>query len=286
MLLGSQLAVLSVPPRTLAAMELLRSVTGRVTVSAHRGASGYAPENTMAAFRLAAELGADAVELDVHLTADDRLVVVHDDTLDRTTAGRGYVRDHTCAEVSNLAADATFGEAFAAERVPLLENVLRWAGEANMPLAIELKRPNEALGREPYPELARLVLEQVFVAGVADQVVLFSDDHALVREVHQLAPEVTTGIALGLATFIDPVGLAREAGANGIYVYWRYASRRFVEACHTADLHVFGFGLGDDLTRTVELRAMLANGTDFVSSGKPDLLRAFVDGCAPRTFDE
>jgi hypothetical protein len=79
--------------------------------------------------------------------------------------------------------------------------------------------------------------------------------------------------------------VAAQRSWSGTEFGLRYAGRRFVEACHTADLHVFGFGLGDDPTRTVEIRAMRANGTDFVSSGKPDLLRAFVDGCAPRTFD-
>jgi glycerophosphoryl diester phosphodiesterase len=258
-------------------MQLLRSATGRVTVSAHRGASGYAPENTLAAFRLAHELGADMVEFDVHLTADERLVVIHDDTLDRTTTGGGYVRDRTWDEISRLNAGAWYGPEFPGERVPLLDEALAWAGEARMPLSIELKRPNEALNREPYPDLAARVIERVQAHGLADRVLLFSDDHALVRTTRQLAPNIGTSIVLGLATFIDPVARAREAGADGLAVYWRYASRRMVDACHAAGIHVFGFGVGDDLSQTAGLEAMLINGTDFVSSGQPDRLRAFVD---------
>src|SRR5260221_43314 len=105
-------------------MQLLRAETGRVTVSAHRGASGYAPENTLAAFRLANELGADMVEFDVHLTADERLVLIHDDTLDRTTTGTGYVRDHTWDEIAGLDAGAWYAPEFQGERVPLLDDVL------------------------------------------------------------------------------------------------------------------------------------------------------------------
>src|SRR5882672_765563 len=142
-------------------MRLLRSETGRVTVSAHRGASGYAPENTLAAFRLAAELGADMIEFDVHLTADDRLVVLHDDTLDRTTSGSGYVRDHTWDEICRLDAGGWYAPQFAGQRVPLLEDVLSWAREAGMPLSIEMKRPNAALNRDPYPELAARVIERI-----------------------------------------------------------------------------------------------------------------------------
>ncbi len=258
-------------------MQLLRSETGRVTVSAHRGASGYAPENTLVAFRLAQELGADMVEFDVHLTADDQLVVIHDDTLERTTTGRGYVRDQTWDEISRLDAGAWYGPEFAGERVPLLDEALAWAGDAGMPLSIELKRPNEALNREPYPDLAARVIERVQAHGLADRVLLFSDDHALVRTTRQLAPNIGTSIVLGLATFIDPVARAHEAGADGLAVYWRYASRRMVDACHAAGIHVFGFGVGDDLSQTAGLEAMLINGTDFVSSGQPDRLRAFVD---------
>jgi glycerophosphoryl diester phosphodiesterase len=261
-------------------MQLLRSETGRVTVSAHRGASGYAPENTLAAFRLARELGADMVEFDLHLTADDRLVVLHDDTLDRTTNGTGYVRDHTWAEIARLDAGARYRPEFAGERVPLLDDVLDWAGRVGMPLSIEMKRPNEALNRDPYPDLAARIIARVQAHGLADQVLLFSDDHALVKTTRQLAPGIGTSIVLGLATFIDPVTLAREAGADGLAVYWRYASRRMVEACHAAGIHVFGFGVGDDLSQTAGLEAMLANGTDFVSSGQPDRLRAFVDARA------
>jgi glycerophosphoryl diester phosphodiesterase len=216
------------------------------------------------------------VEFDVHLTADDRLVVIHDDTLERTTTGHGYVRDHSWEEIARLDAGAWYGPEFAGARVPLLDEALAWAGEAGVPLSIELKRPNEALNRAPYPDLAARVIERVQAHGLADQVLLFSDDHALVRTARQLAPEIGTSIVLGLATFIDPVALAREAGADGLAVYWRYASRRMVEACHAAGLHVFGFGVGDDLTQTAGLEAMLINGTDFVSSGQPDRLRAFV----------
>jgi glycerophosphoryl diester phosphodiesterase len=258
-------------------MEMLRSKLGRVAISAHRGASGYAPENTLAAFRQAHALGADMVELDVHLTRDERLVVHHDDTLDRTTNGTGYVRDHTWDQLKDLDAGSWYGPEFAGERIPLLEDVLTWAAASRMPLSIELKRPNEALGREPYPNLAARVIEQVEAHDLADRVLLFSDDHTVVRAVRDLAPHIGTGVVLGGATFIDPIGLAHAAGADGIYVHWRFASRRLVKACHAAGLHIFGYGVGDDLSRADEIEAMLANGTDFVGSGQPDRLRAFVD---------
>lgn len=240
-------------------------------ISAHRGASGYAPENTMAAFRLADELGADSVEFDVHMSADDRLVVIHDDTLDRTTNGRGYVRDHVWSELSCL----LVGES---ERIPLMEEVLEWARSVNMPLSIEMKRPNAALGRAPYPDLARRIIEVVRAFDLTDQVLVFSDDHALVRAARQIEPSVATAVVLGLGTFIDPIGLAKAAGADGVALYWRYLSVALVDAFHGAGMHVFGFGVGEDPAADSQgLEAMLRNGTDFVSSGQPDRLRAIVD---------
>ena len=261
-------------------MEWLRPVTGRVAVVAHRGAHGYAPENTMAAFRLAHELGADAIELDVHLSADERLVVMHDDTLDRTTSGSGLIGERTWDELSGLSAGAWYGAAFATQRLPLLEEVLDWARQVRMPLSIELKRPNAALGREAYPQLGARVLAMVDQFRMRQDVLLFSDDHTAIREVRGIAPDVATSITLGGAIFLDPIGLAREAGADGIAIYWSYASRELVAACHAARLHVFGFGLGDDLSRRVELEAMLANGTDILSGGAPDKLREIVEAWA------
>src|SRR4029077_5147965 len=93
-------------------------------VIAHRGASGTCPENTLAGFRRAAELGAPMVELDVQLTRDGEGVVIHDVTLDRTTDGSGPVADHPRAEIERLDAGAWFGPTFRGERVPTLARVL------------------------------------------------------------------------------------------------------------------------------------------------------------------
>ena len=91
-------------------------------VLAHRGASGYAPENTLEAFKLAMEMGADGFELDVHLSADGELIVIHDETVDRTTNGKGYVKDMTLAQLKQL--DACKGmEAYRGARIPTLGQV-------------------------------------------------------------------------------------------------------------------------------------------------------------------
>lgn len=229
----------------------------------------------MAAFRRAAALGADSVELDVHLTADDQIVVIHDDLLDRTTSGTGYVRDRTWEEIRALDAGSWFAPDFAGERVPLLAEVLAWARDAAMPLSIELKRPIPALGRLSYPDFPRRVVDLVREHRLTD-VLFHSDDHASVLETKRLAPEFPTGIAHGGAMFIDPLAAVRAARADGLYTHWRYVTRELVERCHAADVHVFGFGVGDDPTQLPQIHAMLENGTDFLSSAYPDRLRQVV----------
>src|SRR5919204_3658410 len=110
------------PPRALG--RRLREERGRVWVVGHRGAMGYCPENTMISFARAVELGADWVELDVHLTRDGALAVIHDETLERTTNGKGLVREHTLDELKRLDAGSWFAPAYAGERIPSLDEEL------------------------------------------------------------------------------------------------------------------------------------------------------------------
>src|SRR5512137_1822539 len=104
----------------------------------HRGAPAEAPENTLASFQRAREAGAHGVELDVMLSADGQVVVCHDFWVDRTTDGRGRIRELTVAQLKTLDAGSWFGPQFAGERIPTLRQVVDWAGQ-DMLLNIELK---------------------------------------------------------------------------------------------------------------------------------------------------
>lgn len=111
-----------------------------VLVISHRGASGKYPENTMAAFRMATEIKVDIIELDVRRSKDGHLVVIHDAKLGRTTNGEGRVREKTLAELKALSAGAWFGEKYAGEKIPTLDEVLAWAQD-KLPLVIDVKIP-------------------------------------------------------------------------------------------------------------------------------------------------
>ena len=93
----------------------------------HRGAMGYAPENTMSAFKTGLKMGADFVECDVHLSKDNKCVVMHDESLERTTSGHGLIRDTLSSKIRKLDAGAWLSKSFRGERVPMLADLLNWA---------------------------------------------------------------------------------------------------------------------------------------------------------------
>ena len=158
-------------------------------VVAHRGSSAHAPENTFAAYQLALEQKADAIELDVHLTADGQLAVIHDETLDRTTSGSGAVASLTMDEIRKADAGARFGSgSFAGQglRVPTLPEVLDWL-PAGVGLAIEIK------ARAAVPA----TVDALHASDVdPDLVSLISFDEVAINEVHAIDPSLTTGLLL------------------------------------------------------------------------------------------
>ncbi len=159
-------------------------------IVAHRGASGHAPENTFAAYELALEQKADAIELDVHLTSDGQLAVIHDESLERTTSGSGAIASLTMEQVRAADAGARFGSGeFAGRglRVPTLPEVLDWLPEG-VGLAVEIK------ARSAVPAtVAALAGSRVGRDGLA---VMISFDERAVDEAHAINPELRTGILL------------------------------------------------------------------------------------------
>ncbi len=190
-----------------------------INIIGHRGAPAEAPENTLASFRRALDLGVAAVELDVQLTQDGRLAVIHDETLDRTTNGRGPVGDFTLAQLQKL--DAGQGEP-----IPALEEVLELVrGRAH--LAVELKQP----------EAAPALLEFFRQHQAFDAARVISFWHPAVKALKEAEPRLQTG-ALLVGCPADPVGLAHAAGAGTLVLNYRYVNRELVAAARRREIGV------------------------------------------------
>lgn len=245
------------------------TVTGRVNLVAHRGASALAPENTLGAFRLAELAGADLIELDVHLTRDDEVVVIHDETLERTTSGRGPVREHTLAQIRALAVRGSD------ERVPTLDEVAAWARGTRLGLEVEIKQPTAALGRARYPDIAERVSAILAARAMVERSIVHSFDHATVRQVRAALPDATTAVLLGGGVLIDPVSVARAADASGIHARWSSVTEELCDQAHGAGLHVHAWGLPEPLAASLVAR-LLAFGVDSLSANDPGALRALL----------
>ncbi|MBQ6480134.1 MAG: glycerophosphodiester phosphodiesterase [Anaerolineaceae bacterium] len=155
----------------------------------HRGYSGNYPENTMLAFQKAMEAGADGIELDVQFSKDGRLVIIHDETLDRTTTGKGWVRDHTLEELKSLDASFKFTGQYGVNQIPTLCEVLDYMKDKDAVTNIELKT-----GVFEYEGIEEAVLNCVRKHNLSDKVIISSFNHYSILRMRKLAPELKCGL--------------------------------------------------------------------------------------------
>jgi len=183
----------------------------------------------MAAFRRAYELGAHMIELDVQLTRDDEVVVFHDDTLERTTSGRGSVGELALATLRGLDAGAWFGPAFRGERIPTLAEVL---AAIPLPVNVELKPvPSAAAG-----PLAARALAVVMAAAALDRVVFSSFDPAAVEAVRDAAPQASLAILWSTNPVPEGLAFARRVGARALHLRKDAATAAAIGAAADAGL--------------------------------------------------
>lgn len=190
----------------------------------HRGASGHAPENTLEAFRLAMEMGADGFELDVHLSKDGELVVIHDETVDRTTDGTGLVRDLTLEQLQAL--DASNGmEAYRGARIPTLGEVFDLIRDTHHIVNVEVKTDEWF-----YPRIEEKCLALAAQKGVEDRVIYSSFNHYTLLKLRQLKPDAKLGMLFG-DIMVEP---------------WVYAEPLKVDYLHPMKMNIYvpGFAAG------------------------------------------
>lgn len=221
-------------------------------IFAHRGASAYAPENTLAAFELALRQGADAIELDTKLTADGQVVVIHDQTLDRTTSKSGQVRDFTLAEIRKLDAGSHFDIAFKGESIPTLEEVLKAVGQLTY---VNIEIANYASITDELPFKVANIVKRMHLAHR----VIFSSFNplALIRA-RKILPDTPIGfLALpGKSGWVARSWLGQLLRYQSLHPEYRDVTPDLVRKAHQNGKYVFVYTVNqaEEMTRLFEIK--------------------------------
>lgn len=243
-------------------------------VIAHRGDSAHRPENTLAAFAGALEVGATIVELDVQLTADGEVIVLHDVTLDRTTDGSGDVRRMSLAQVRRVSAGYPdrFGSAWPGERVPTLAEVLVLVGERAR-VMVEVK--TESVGDAEDGGIEARTVEILRRFEMAERVALISFDHRALLRLRRLAPEITRGQLFGRTTPAEALHAARDASCRILMPHKSQLSDALAQGAAAEGLMLATWVVDDPQ----ELKQIARFGLYGVGSNRPGvLLDAIADG--------
>lgn len=238
-------------------------MTAAVMVIAHRGASSYGPENTLAAFDLALKMRVRHIELDVALTSDNHVVVIHDDKLDRTTNGCGLVTSHTLAALRELDAGLWFGAQFKGERIPTFDEVLaRYKGRVHIHTEIKGKSAS----------LSQRTADLIHKHGMEGQVTVTSFQSVRLEEMRACAPELPMGwLVRDLNDSI--IAQAHAIGVTQLCPRADTVTREWVDRLHAEGFVVRAWGVG-----TEELMHRLVQaGVDGMTVNFPDKLIAYLE---------
>lgn len=235
-----------------------------MVIISHRGASGYAPENTLASMKMALEMGCEAMEFDVQLTKDNQMIVCHDFTVDRTTNGTGEVKDLTLAEIKSLDAGSWFSKEFAGERIPTLDEVLDLVPN-DLLLHIEIKKT--ATDKR---NIEKMLYDYLVRYNRLSTSLISSFNHSSVLEIKKLDNQLNIAIALE-ADLIEPL---KYIEGNNLPIYSFHPCYDYVTADMIKQLHDHNIKVNCWTVNSKEVALSLKEmGVDSVFSNYPDLLK-------------
>jgi glycerophosphoryl diester phosphodiesterase len=227
-------------------------------IFAHRGYTALYPENTMLAFKKAEEAGADGLEIDVQLTKDGEVVVIHDERVDRTTNGKGFVKDLLYKDLRNLNAANHVKTFLKKQRIPSLREVLEWMTTNKIICNIELKN-----GIIPYEGMEEKVIQLVRKYNLSDRVIFSSFNHYSIVYCHRIAPEIETAPLM----------------AECLYMPWVYAQSIRAKGIHPK----FSSLTGDVIQKTIENGIAVR---PYTVNKEKDMLRLMRAGCTALITDD
>ena len=246
-------------------------------IYAHRGASGYAPENTLEAFALAARMGAHGVELDVHISRDGELVVSHDESIERVSNGTGFLCDFTLKELKSLSFNKTKPE-YQDARIPTLKEVFELLKPTGLGINIELK--NSLI---EYPDLEQKVVELTAREFSLDRVIFSSFNHYSMLRVKEIDPSLTCGLLYD-ATLVRPWEYAAKLGMDALHPHYSQVITPggFCRKAHEAGIavHTWTVNTSDEIVR------VLTEGADIVITNYPDMAVKLLEETVSRPVPE
>lgn len=235
---------------------------------AHRGFSGMYPENTMLAFQKAVEAGADGIEMDVQLTKDGQLVVIHDEQVDRTTDGKGLVRDYTLDELKKLDASYRYRGQIDAVTIPTFDEYCQWAKDQSIVTNIELKT-----GVYPYPGIEEKVWNMLKAYHLEDRVIISSFNHFSVLRMKELAPSLTYGL-LTETWLVHPGQYTENLGVACYHPYYGSLTQETVDEIKSHGIIINTFTVNTE----ADVQDLLRKGVDCVIGNYPDMVRRILKG--------
>ncbi|MBQ3667667.1 MAG: glycerophosphodiester phosphodiesterase [Clostridia bacterium] len=241
-----------------------------VMIQAHRGASAYAPENTLPAFKLAVEMGADGIECDIHLSKDGRFIVCHDETVDRTSDGTGSIPSMTLEEIKKLDFGKKTDACFSGTQAPTLEEMLDVVKVMKV-INIEIKRFEHEMGLDAS---LNMFYDIVVSYGILEKTIVSSFDKIALKRLKELHPDVYT--CLLYSSLKSPASTAQKIGCSAIHPHFSYLTKATVNSAHKRGLKVNCWTVDDP----GDIRRMIKIGCDGIISNKPDVALNIRDGKA------
>ena len=238
----------------------MSTINEKTLVWAHRGASAYRPENTLEAFALAVEMGADGVELDVHITKDGHVVVNHDERIDRTSNGQGYIADYTLEELRCF----DFGYKFYGERkgikLPTLDEVYELLAPTGLEVNVELKTADPAVCAA-CDELAKK-------RGMEDKVIYSSFNHLQLARMKKVNPSARVAPLYGF-DLLNPWNYAKDIGAAAVHPDKKLIDNQegYIEKCHAFGIRVNPWTVNHE----EQMKYLIEIGCDALITNNPDI---------------
>ncbi|WP_257347964.1 glycerophosphodiester phosphodiesterase [Pseudalkalibacillus decolorationis] len=237
-------------------------------IFAHRGASKYTPENTMASFQKALELKADGIELDVQLSKDKIPVVIHDETLKRTTNGKGFVSEHSYNELRRLDAGSWYSHQYKEEKISSLEEILIWLKPTHLQLNIEFK--NTVL---PYYNMERLVYDLVMKYDLKKRAIYSSFNHYSLRELQRIdrGNEVAPLYSSGL---YEPWNYVRKLNTKSAHPHWRTVNTNILKNFAKHGIKIRSYTINDPK----KMQWFFDQHVEAIITDVPDIARSVLEG--------